>query len=51
MHFIKQYKKQTFINITTDIVRKAFKYWKTVKFVVADMFFKISNFNNFCLKA
>lgn len=29
-------KKVTFVNITSDLIRKGFQYWDFVKFMVAD---------------
>lgn len=37
-HFILQYQKMTFVNITTDD-HKDLEYWESVRFIVADTSF------------
>ena len=38
-HPIIQYQKVTFVNITTDLIRKVLKYWEAVKLTMADTIF------------
>lgn len=39
-HFIIQYQKFTFTNITTDLIREVFEYWETATLTVADRVFQ-----------
>ena len=39
------FKKATFVNITTEFIRKDFKHWETLKLTVVDTSFPNSNFH------
>ena len=39
IHFITQYSKISFINVTTNYMRKGFRHWKAVKLRVANTSF------------
>ena len=44
--FLKQYHKITFVNITSEFIRKVFKYWEVVWLTVSDTFsFSLENSN------
>lgn len=39
IHFIRKLKKITFVKITTDLIRKPFNYWETIRLMVVDIRF------------
>ena len=47
-HVNIQYKKISFVNSTTNLIRKIFKLWETVSLIGVNISFKTSNI---CLKA
>ena len=47
-HVNIQYKKISFVNSTTNLIRKIFKLWETVSLIGVNISFKNSNI---CLKA
>lgn len=44
--FCMQYPKLTFINVTTDVIRKSFTFWEGIMFIVSQLF----QHSNFLLK-
>lgn len=43
--FLKQYHKITFVNITSEFIRKVFKYWEVVWLTVLDTRFPEFSFS------
>lgn len=37
-HFIVQFQDMTVVNITSDLIRKIFKYWEVLQFMVETSF-------------